>query len=218
MATPLRYKDLAPATRILGWLILPPLLLTVRGLVHGLESSDWLSTFPAMQPLAELAADQQQILHTDKQLRVLQITATLIFLTYFCFGWLLAAFRNLMAMNGEAGDDRGILARITRGLLTASRMLRELFDGSAHPDHAHLTLRYSIPACVTALIVANICKLIAVVELERVVTVGDWLQGQRWMLAAYVCYALLFVLAWRLATRLEMLQRAAWEHRQRSPQ
>lgn len=218
MAAPLRYEDLAPATRMLGWLILPPLLLTVRGLVHGLESSDWLNTFPAMQPLAELAADQQQILHNDKQLRVLQITATLIFLMYFCFGWLLAAFRNLMAMNGEAGDDRGILTRITRGLLTASRMLRELFEGSAHPDLAHLTLRYSIPACVTALIVANVCKIIAVVELARAVTVGDWLQGQRWMLAAYVCYVLLFVLAWRLATRLERLQQAAWEHRLRSPQ
>ena len=211
MAAPLRYKDLAPATRILGWLILPPLLLTVRGLVHGLESSDWLSTFPAMQPLAELAADQQQILHTDKQLRVLQITATLIFLTYFCFGWLLAAFRNLMAMNGEAGDDRGILTRITRGLLTASRMLRELFDGSAHPDHAHLTLRYSIPACTFALIADNVCKLMAVVKLESAVTVGDWLQGQQWMLAAYAGYGVLYVLAWRVAVRLTFLQQEGWK-------
>ena len=164
-----------------------------------------------MQPLAELAADQQQILHTDKQLRVLQITATLIFLTYFCFGWLLAAFRNLMAMNGEAGDDRGILTRITRGLLTASRMLRELFDGSAHPDHAHLTLRYSIPACTFALIAANVCKLMAVVELERAVTVGDWLQGQQWMLAAYAGYGVLYVLAWRVAVRLTFLQQEGWK-------
>ena len=116
-----------------------------------------------------------------------------------------------MAMNGEAGDDRGILTRITRGLLTASRMLRELFDGSAHPDHAHLTLRYSIPACTFALIAANVCKLMAVVELESAVTVGDWLQGQQWMLAAYAGYGVLYVLAWRVAVRLTFLQQEGWK-------
>lgn len=213
MSAPLRYRDLSPFTRTLGWLILPPLLLTVRGLAHGLETSDWLQTFPALQPLAELSPSQQLTLQTDKQLRVAQITATILFLAYFCFGWLLAAFRNLMAMNGESGNNRGILRRITRGLLTASRLLRELFDGSARPDQAHLTLRFTIPACTTALITANVCKIMAIIGLENAVTVTDWLAGQRWMLAAYLSYGLLYVLAWRVAVRLEFLQRAAWSHR-----
>ena len=209
-----RYTDLERMTRWLGWLILPPLLLTVRGFVHGLDNYHWLADAPFSMRLAELPADVQYSLYVDGLLRLSQITATFVLLNFLCFGWMFIAFRNLIAMterrDATMRNSVGILKEIASGLLTATRMLRRLFEGSMHPSQVHLMLRYSIPACTFSLIVANVCKIVAVLELHSAVTVSDWLAGERWMLWAYVFYALLYVLAWRVATRLEELQRAAW--------
>lgn len=206
--TPL--DQLEKAGRRLFWLLLPPVALTVRGLVHGLDSVSMLSDLPVTQTLAGLPADWQQILVNDGRLRLAQISATFIFLTYFCFAWLPAAFGNLSVMQGDAPDHRSLRAMVARNLLTATRMLRRLFSDSAHPDQAHLTLRFSVPACTTALIAANVCKIMAVVLMGRAVSVGDWVEAERWMLAGYGFYLVLFSLALRVTGRLELLQRNAW--------
>ncbi|HEX5277131.1 MAG TPA: hypothetical protein VFW42_05635 [Fluviicoccus sp.] len=212
-----RYTDLQRMTRWMGWLLVVPLLLTVRGFVHGLANYQWLADVPAGLPLSGLPEDLRYSLQVDSLLRVSQISATLLFLTFFCFVWLFLAFRNLIALTEErentVRNSVGILAEISRGLLTATSMLRRLFQGSAPESHAHLTLRYTIPACTLALIAANVCKIVAVIKLHGAASVGAWRSGESWMLAAYVCYALLYLLAWRVATRLEMLQRAAWQQR-----
>ncbi|RZU45205.1 hypothetical protein EV700_2020 [Fluviicoccus keumensis] len=218
MASRFQYTDLQRITRWLGWLMLPPLLLTVRGFVHGLDSYHWMAGVPLDTALSALPADVRHSLNTDGMLRLSQITATMVMLNFLCFGWMFIAFRNLIVLNGQgessAHSPMGIIKDIASGLLTATRMLRRLFQGSAHPDHAHLTLRYTIPACTLSLIVANVCKILAVVDLHAANTVRDWMAGERWMLAAYVFYVLLYLLAWRVATRLEMLQRAAWQRLQ----
>ena len=207
-ATPL--DDLEKASRRLFWLLLLPVGLTVRGLVHGLDSVAMLSDLPFTQSLASLPGDWQRILVNDGRLRLAQISATFVFLTYFCFGWLPVAFGNLSLMQGDAPDHRSLRAMVARNLLTATRVLRKLFSDSAHPDHAHLTLRFSVPACTTALIAANVCKIMAVVLMTRAVSVGDWIGAERWMLAGYGSYLVLFSLALRVTGRLEFLQRNAW--------
>lgn len=213
-ATPLDHLERA-STRLF-WLLLLPVGLTVRGLVHGLDSVAMLADLPVTQSLAGLPADWQHILVNDGRLRLAQISATFVFLTYFCFGWLPVAFGNLSVMQGDAADHRSLRAMVARNLLTATRMLRKLFSDSAHPDHAHLTLRFSVPACTTALIAANVCKIMAVVLMGRAVSVGDWIDAERWMLAGYGFYLVLFSLALRVTGRLEFLQRTAWERAPRT--
>jgi hypothetical protein len=213
-----QYTDLQRMTRWMGWLLVIPLLLTVRGFVHGWRNYQWLADVPANQLLAGLPADLQHSLQLDSLLRLSQISATMVFLTFFCFAWLFLAFRNLIALTelreNTVRNSVGILKEITGGLLTATSMLRRLFHGSTPESHAHLTLRYTIPACTLALIAANVCKIVAAIKLHDAASVGDWRSGEGWMLYGYACYVMLYVLAWRVATRLEMLQRAAWQQRQ----
>jgi hypothetical protein len=220
MSNHFQYTDLQRMTHWMGWLLVPPLLLTVRGFSHGLHSYRLMAAVPAHQPLAQLPAGLQATLQMDQVLRLLQISATLVFLTFFCFAWLFLAFRNLIALHerreNTLGNSVSILREIAGGLLTATSMLRRLFTGSAPQSHAHLTLRFTIPACTLSLILANVCKIVAVMELHHATQVGEWLAGERWMLSAYICYVLLYLLAWRVATRLEVLQRAAWQQRQAS--
>ncbi|MES2919559.1 MAG: DUF4328 domain-containing protein [Pseudomonadota bacterium] len=211
------FADLAQVNRWVGWLLLPPAVMTVTALLHAFYANALLTGLPGDLALAHLAPRLERTLHHADILRVVQIGLTLFFILFFCVCWLFLAFRNLQALEGtrrrSMRNSLAIHLRIWGNLLFVLRLMKELWQLSTPDSHAHRAERWLVTWWWAVLIGANVCKVMAIVELSRPLLVSDWRQGNYWMLAAYVGYLSLFVLTWRLVKRLEVLQRWSWRHR-----
>ncbi|MFZ5559930.1 MAG: hypothetical protein ACOY41_00130 [Pseudomonadota bacterium] len=214
MNDPYQFADLARINRWVGWLLLPPLLTTVAGMLHALYSYALLAGLQPALPLFTLDPGLRRTLQHDDLLRLTQISLTVLFILFFCVVWLYLAFRNLIALFGERQRSmRSALAihwDIWSNLAFARRLLQRLWRESTPDSHAHLAERWLVPWWWTLLIFASLCKLAALVTLHDPQTVGAWREGLHWMLAAYFLYFALFVLTWRLVKQLETLQGLHW--------
>lgn len=215
------FADLAQVNRWVGWLLLPPALVTAGALLHAFYGNALLAGYPADLALALLPPAQARLLGQADVLRVLQIGLTLLFILFFCVCWLFLALRNLHALEGETPrslrNSLAIHVAIWANLLFALRMMRRLWRESAPEDAADRHRHWLVTWWWTVLIGANTCKVLALLELAAPLQVGDWRLGNYWLLAAYAGYLALFVLTWRLVKRLEVLQRASWERRAAQP-
>lgn len=211
------FADLAQVNRWVGWLLLPPALITILALAHAFYSNALLTGLPGDLALAHLPPLSRRTLAHADLLRIVQIGLTLFFILFFCVCWLFLAFRNLHALEGRRRRGmRGALAihlRIWGNLLFVLRLMKELWQQSTPDSHADRAERWLVTWWWAALIGANVCKAMAIVQLRAPVLVSDWRHGNYWMLAAYAGYLGLFVLTWRLVKRLEVLQRWSWRHR-----
>lgn len=211
-----QYADLRHINRWLWWLLLPPVLLTVAGLLHALYSFALLTGLAPELPLEVLSSGLRRTLAHDDAIRFTQIALTLLFILFFCVCWLFFAFRNVAALaGGQVRSHRNSLAihfRIWGNLIFALRLMQRLWRESTPDSHAHLAERWLLPWWWLTLIAANTCKVLAILALRQPRLIGEWREGLLWMLAAYGFYFLLFMFTWRLVKRLEMLQRASWQH------
>lgn len=214
---PYPFADLAQVNRWVGWLLLPPALITGVALLHAFYSNALLTGMPADLLLAHLPPLLSRTLHHADTLRLVQIALTLLFILFFCVCWLFLAMRNLHALDG--GKERcmrnslAIHLGIWGNLVFALRLMRRLWRESTPDSHAERAERWLVPWWWAVLIGANACKAVAIVELRHPLVLGEWRHGNYWMLTAYMGYVGLFVLTWRLVKRLEVLQRASWRHR-----
>lgn len=217
MKQPYPFADLAQVNRWVGWLLLPPAVLTMAALLHAFYSNALLTGLPADLLLAHLPPLPARTLRHAEVLRLSQIALTLLFIVFFCVCWLFLAMRNLHALEG--GKERcmrnslAIHLAIWSNLLFALRFMRRLWRESTPDSHADRAERWLVPWWWAVLIGANLCKAMAIIELRHPQVLGEWRHGNYWMLAAYGGYLALFVLTWRLVKRLEVLQRASWRHR-----
>jgi hypothetical protein len=211
-----QYEDLGPVNRWVGWLLLPPLLFSVLGLLHTLYAYALLAGMPPELPLYTLDPVLRQLLQRNDILRLTQISLVAAFILFFCLCWLFFAFRNLVALfEQQERSMRNSLAihlDIWSNLIFALRLMQRLWRESTPASHAHLAERWLAPWWWLVLIAANTCKVIAILELRQPGTVGDWRGGNHWMLSAYFLYFALFVLTWRLVKQLETLQRVYSQH------
>lgn len=218
---PYPFADLSRINRWLGWLLLPPALMTLTGLLHSLYSYALLTGLPAELPLAVLASAMQRTLRHDDLLRLAQISLTLLFILFFCVAWLYLAFRNLAALAETPPRSLRscvfIHLHIWGHLLFALRLLQRLWRESSPTGQDRRIDRWLLHWWWGALLGANVCKVIALLLLRAPLQVGQWREGCLWMLAAYGLYLTLFVLTWRLALRLEILQRHRWQQRGAGP-
>lgn len=211
-----QYEDLGPINRWVGWMLLPPLLFSVIGLLHTLYVYALLAGMPAELPLANLDPILRQLLQRNDILRMTQISLVVVFILFFCLCWLFLAFRNLVALfEQQERSMRNSLAihlDIWSNLIFALRLMQRLWRESTPASHAHLAERWLAPWWWVVLIAANTCKVIAILGLHQPATLDAWRTGNHWMLAAYFLYFALFVLTWRLVKQLETLQRVYSQH------
>lgn len=210
------FADLRQVNRWVGWLLLPPAALSAFGLLHALYSYALLTGLSPELPLAHVSPLLRRVLEHDDVVRLTQITLTLLFILFFCGCWLYLAFRNLFVLGGaqtrRPQSALGLHLHIWANLLFALRLMQRLWRESTPESHAGQAERWLVPWWWTMLIGANVCKLVALLQLRAPQLVADWREGILWMLGAYGCYLALFLLTWRLVKRLETLQRAYWQH------
>lgn len=211
------FADLAQVNRWVGWLLLPPVVITALALVHAFYSNALLTGLPGDLALAHLPPRLLRALGHADDLRLVQIGLTLFFILFFCACWLFLAFRNLQAFEGRRRrglrTSLAIHLRIWTNLLFVLRLMRELWQQSTPESHIDRAERWLVTWWWAVLIGANVCKGMAILELRAPHLLSDWRQGNYWMLAAYAGYLGLFVLTWRLVKRLEVLQRWNWRYR-----
>lgn len=211
------FADLAQVNRWVGWLLLPPAVMTVVALLHAFYGNALLTGLPPDLALAHLPPLQERVLRHADTLRLVQIGLTLFFILFFCVCWLFLALRNLHAFEGtrrrSMRTSLAIHLRIWSNLLFVLRLMQELWHQSTPDSHVDRAERWLVTWWWAVLIGANVCKAMAILELRHPVLVSDWRQGNYWMLAAYAGYLSLFVLTWRLVKRLEVLQRWSWRGR-----
>lgn len=210
------FFDLFRLNRYLLWMLIPPALLTLVGFSHGLYSLHRLSDVPDSSALLSLTIELQHTLATDGLLRFSQISLTLWVLTFFFVGWLYFAFRNLVALfdpvEQTPKQSALIFGRLIIGIFFALRMMLRLWRTSLHERYRDQAKIVLVPVWWAILIAANVCKICAVVVLQRATTVGEWSTGYQWMLAAYCLYFPLYILTWRLAQQLARFQYAHWQY------
>jgi hypothetical protein len=217
MKNPYLFADLSRVNRWVGWILLPPAVLTVVSMLHAFYANALLTGMPADLALAHLPPLLARALRHADILRFTQIGLTLLFILFFCLCWLFLAFRNLAALDGvrerSARNSLAIHLGIWGNLVFALRLMQRLWAESTPESHADRAERWLLPWWWALLIGANTCKVMAILELRHPVLISEWRQGNYWMLTAYAGYLALFVLTWRLVKRLEVLQRASWRHR-----
>lgn len=210
-----QFFDLFRLNRYLFWMLLAPTIFTLLGFAHGLHSVQQLSDLAVDRPLISLPAELQQTLATDGLLRLSQIGLTLWVLTFFFVCWLYFAFRNLVALFDQIEktpkQSALMFGRLMIGILFALRMMLRLWRTSLHDQHHGQAKSWLVPVWWAILIAANVCKICAVVVLQRATSVGEWSTGYQWMLAAYALYFPLYILTWRLAQQLAHFQYAHWQ-------
>lgn len=217
MREPYPFADLGQVNRWVGWLLLPPVVITTLALLQAFYANALLTGLPADLALAHLPPLLARDLRLTDSLRLVQISLTLLFILFFCVCWLYMAFRNLLALEGgqarSARRSLGIHLHIWANLLFALRLMRRLWRDSTPESHAQRAEKWLVPWWWALLIGANVCKVMGLLALRHPHLLSDWRHGNYWMLAAYAGYLALFVLTWRLVKRLEVLQRASWRHR-----
>lgn len=209
-----RFFDLHHLNPYLMWALIPPLLMTLVGMVHSVESVQMLSIHEAHTLLRYLPhAERQQLLH-DNWMRVSQITLTLLMLVFFFACWLYVANRNLIAMFEQVERSVRHSLKLFLHMLASAffslRMMRKLWRHSTPDSHAHHASRWLVPLWWTDLIAANVCKVTAAIKLSQATTVGAWVSGSHWTLLTYVLYLGLYALTWQVARKLAWLQRLRW--------
>ena len=211
-----QFFDLFRLNRYLLWMLIAPAILTVLGFAHGVHSLQQLSGLAVDMLLISLPAELQQTLATDGLLRLSQISLTLWVLTFFFACWLYFAFRNLVALFDQVEQTPKqsalMFGRLMIGILFALRMMLRLWRTSLHDQHRAQAKIWLVPIWWAILIAANVCKICAVVVLQRATSVGEWSTGYQWMLAAYCLYFPLYILTWRLAQQLARFQYAHWQY------
>ena len=211
-----QFFDLFRLNRYLLWMLIAPAILSLLGFAHGLHSVQQLSSLAVDTPLISLPAELQQTLATDGLLRLSQISLTLWVLTFFFACWLYFAFRNLVALFEQVEQTSKqsalMFGRLMIGILFALRMMLRLWRTSLHDQHRAQARIWLVPIWWAILIAANVCKICAVVVLQRATSVGEWSTGYQWMLAAYCLYFPLYILTWRLAQQLARFQYAHWQY------
>ena len=211
-----QFFDLFRLNRYLLWMLIAPAILTVLGFAHGVHSLQQLSGLAVDMLLISLPAELQQTLATDGLLRLSQISLTLWVLTFFFACWLYFAFRNLVALFEQVEhtpkQSALMFGRLMIGIFFALRMMLRLWRTSVHERHRDQAKIWLVPVWWAILIAANVCKICAVVVLQRATSVGEWSTGYQWMLAAYCLYFPLYILTWRLAQQLARFQYAHWQH------
>ena len=211
-----QFFDLFRLNRYLLWMLIAPAILTVLGFAHGVHSLQQLSGLAVDMLLISLPAELQQTLATDGLLRLSQISLTLWVLTFFFACWLYFAFRNLVALFEQVEQTSKqsalMFGRLMIGILFALRMMLRLWHTSLHDQHRAQAKIWLVPIWWAILIAANVCKICAVVVLQRATSVGEWSTGYQWMLAAYCLYFPLYLLTWRLAQQLARFQYAHWQY------
>ena len=211
-----QFFDLFRLNRYLLWMLIAPAILTVLGFAHGVHSLQQLSGLAVDMLLISLPAELQQTLATDGLLRLSQISLTLWVLTFFFACWLYFAFRNLVALFEQVEQTPKqstlMFGRLMIGILFALRMMLRLWRTSLHDQHRAQAKIWLVPIWWAILIAANVCKICAVVVLQRATSVGEWSTGYQWMLAAYCLYFPLYILTWRLAQQLARFQYAHWQY------
>lgn len=210
-----QFFDLFRLNRYLLWMLIVPAGLSLLGFAHGLYSLQQLSGLAVDIPLISLSAELQQTLATDGLLRFSQISLTLWVLSFFFACWLYFAFRNLVALFDQVEQTPKqsalMFGRLMIGILFALRMMLRLWRTSLHDQHRAQAKIWLVPIWWAILIAANICKICAVVVLQRATSVGEWSSGYQWMLVAYCLYFPLYILTWRLAQQLARFQYAHWQ-------
>ena len=211
-----QFFDLFRLNRYLLWMLIAPAILSLLGFAHGLHSVQQLSSLAVDTPLISLPAELQKTLATDGLLRLSQISLTLWVLTFFFACWLYFAFRNLVALFDQVEktpkQSALMFGRLMIGILFALRMMLRLWHTSLHDQHRDQAKIWLVPIWWAILIAANVCKICAVVVLQRATSVGEWSTGYQWMLAAYCLYFPLYILTWRLAQQLARFQYAHWQY------
>ena len=211
-----QFFDLFRLNHYLLWMLIAPAILTVLGFAHGVHSLQQLSGLAVNMLLISLPAELQQTLATDGLLRLSQISLTLWVLTFFFACWLYFAFRNLVALFDQVEQTSKqsalMFGRLMIGIFFALRMMLRLWRTSVHERHRDQAKIWLVPVWWAILIAANVCKICAVVVLQRATSVGEWSTGYQWMLAAYCLYFPLYILTWRLAQQLARFQYAHWQY------
>ncbi|TNC85473.1 MAG: hypothetical protein CSH37_07655 [Thalassolituus sp.] len=193
-------------------------LLTIAGFSHGIYSLLSIADADPVASLTALSADDQAMLQTDGYLRIGQISATLVALTFFFTAWLYFAARNLVAIYAErhqtVANSLIIYTKVTLGIFFALRMMLSMWRRSTPDSHAHEAEKWLIPVWWLILIAANVCKIISVYTLQSASEVGTWSASYSWMIAAYCLYFPLYFLTWRLAMAMTRFQGLSWDKRQ----
>lgn len=217
MNEPYPFADLGQVNRWVGWLLLPPVVITTVALLQSFYANALLTGLPSDLWLANLPPLPTRTLRHADTLRFTQLGLTALFILFFCVCWLFLAFRNLLALTGRttrsARRSIGIHLQIWANLIFAVRMMQRLWQESTPESLVDEAERWLVPWWWAVLIGANACMVLGMLALRHPALLGDWRHGNYWMLAAYAGYLSQFVLTWRLVKRLEVLQRASWQHR-----
>ncbi|HET8732014.1 MAG TPA: hypothetical protein VFM34_13015 [Moraxellaceae bacterium] len=217
MNEPYPFADLGQVNRWVGWLLLPPVVITTVALLQAFYANALLTGLPSDLWLAHLPPLPTRTLHHADALRLTQLALTALFILFFCVCWLFLAFRNLLALTGLAARSArrsiAIHLQIWANLIFAVRMMQRLWRESTPESLVEQAERWLVPWWWAVLIGANVCMAMGILALRHPVSLGEWRHGNYWMLAAYAGYLGQFVLTWRLVKRLEVLQRASWQHR-----
>lgn len=188
----------------LTWMLLPPLLMTLAGIGHGLYSYALLTGLLPELPLVHLSHGLRQVVQRDGLLQLAQLLLVLLFVLFVCSCWLFLVLRN-QAVLREAGATRPLL-RLARWLAPLPRFDAGLLPGAAGD-------RWLAPLWWLLLLGAAACTAMGGLQLRALETVGDWRLGYYWVVMAYALYLAFFVLSRRLVRHLEALQRIYWQHR-----
>lgn len=210
------YADFRHINYWVGWMLFPPVIMTVIGLGHAMYSYALMTGLLPELPVTHLSHVMRKVINRDSFLQSAQIMLALAFVAAFCGCWLFLALRNQAILRAEGGGARG--ARSLRGLIPETFILglylmQCLGRMSALQNGTPAAERCLVPAWWALLIGAGISTAMGLLQLREPLTVGDWRGGYYWLLTAYGLYLAFLVLTWRLVKRLDALQRAYWQHR-----
>lgn len=179
-----------------------------------------LQSFDINKAITELPYDIQAVLKFDYHIRVVQISFAFITLSFFVFVWLYLALRNLVSIDREMPKSMKntliIYKRLLIGIVSALKMLNELWQRSIPDSYIKKTNDWIVPLAWGLLIAANVCKIVAAIIYTNTVSLEKWVLASYWMLAAYIFYIGLFISIWFLARYISYFQQIKWKQKARS--
>lgn len=183
-----------------GWLLLPPVLMTLMGLGHALYSYALLTGLWPELPLAQLAHRLSLVVSRDSVLRLAQMVVMGGFIAIFAGCWLFLVLRN-QAILRESAPARRVPPLLGLGLQWSA------------PAPGVRGERWLVPLWWLTLLGMITSASLGLLPLREPITVAEWQQAYYWLMAAHGLCAAFFLLTWRLGRRLEGLQRTYWQYR-----